>query len=129
MEQRQKRLAIAVVSPPPLGTNRIEETNTDARTLPRLAKGQRTNAGDLPIDHTGELINDDLGRLFADDPGKLCPELLAIGQHMEGPQPGGHRAQPDCRKRRRHIIKGTLRRDGLNDRLIVRPCRLIPPIA
>jgi hypothetical protein len=48
---------------------------------------------------------------------------------MEGPQPGGHRAQPDCRKRCRHIIKSTLRRDGLNDRLIVRPSSLISPIA
>jgi len=48
---------------------------------------------------------------------------------MEGPKPGGHGAKPDCRKRCRHIIKGTLRRDGLNDRLIVRPSRLIPPIA
>ncbi len=70
-----------------------QQNRPATRSPPRLAKGQRTNPGNLPIDHTGELIDNDFGRLFADDPGKLCPELLAIGQHMEAAA-SGHRPSP-----------------------------------
>ena len=88
---------------------------------PCLLKRLGADPGYLPVHHGGELVDDDFLGLLADDPGQTHTELLTVGQHPEGAQPGGNRAQTDICQGPGHFVEVPVWGDAVNHRLVRGP--------